>query len=41
MLTPFDPEVDVDALVARGVDAVETLVREGLDETQRQFNERP
>ncbi len=41
VLTPFDPEVDVDALVARGVDAVETLVREGLDETQRQFNERP
>jgi peptidyl-tRNA hydrolase, PTH1 family len=41
VLTPFDPEVDVDGLVARGVDAVETLVREGLDETQRQFNERP
>jgi PTH1 family peptidyl-tRNA hydrolase len=41
VLTPFDPEIDVDALVARGADAVETLVRDGLDETQRQFNERP
>jgi PTH1 family peptidyl-tRNA hydrolase len=41
VLTPFDPAVDVDALVARGADAVETLVREGLDEAQRQFNERP
>jgi peptidyl-tRNA hydrolase, PTH1 family len=40
VLTPFDPETDVDALVARGADAVETLVGNGLDETQRQFNER-
>lgn len=41
VLTPFEPETDVDALVGRGADAVETIVREGLDEAQRRFNERP
>jgi PTH1 family peptidyl-tRNA hydrolase len=41
VLTPFDPTVDVEGLVTRGADAVETLLAEGLDETQRQFNERP
>jgi PTH1 family peptidyl-tRNA hydrolase len=38
VLSPFEPEVDVDALVARAADAVETLGREGLDEAQRRFN---
>lgn len=38
VLSAFTPEVDVDALVARSADAVETLVREGLDQTQRDFN---
>ena len=41
VLTPFPPEVDVEALVARGADAVETVVRDGLEEAQRRFNERP
>lgn len=38
VLSPFTDEVDVDALVARAADAVETLVRDGLDQTQRDFN---
>jgi PTH1 family peptidyl-tRNA hydrolase len=38
VLSPFQPEDDVDAIVARACDAVETLGREGLDETQRRFN---
>jgi len=38
VLAPFDPETDVEALVARGADAVETLVREGLDAAQQHFN---
>jgi PTH1 family peptidyl-tRNA hydrolase len=41
VLTPFAPEVDVDALVARAADAVETIAREGLEEAQQRFNERP
>jgi peptidyl-tRNA hydrolase, PTH1 family len=40
VLSPFDEHVDIDALVARAADAVETLAREGLDETQNRFNER-
>jgi PTH1 family peptidyl-tRNA hydrolase len=40
VLSPFAPAVDVGALVARAADAVETLVREGLEETQQRFNER-
>jgi PTH1 family peptidyl-tRNA hydrolase len=40
VLSPFDEHVDVEALVARAADAVETLAREGLDETQNRFNER-
>src|SRR5919109_1125443 len=31
VLSPFPPEVDVDALVARAADAVEVLAAEGLD----------
>jgi peptidyl-tRNA hydrolase, PTH1 family len=40
VLSPFDPEADVGALVGRAADAVETLVREGLEEAQQRFNER-
>jgi peptidyl-tRNA hydrolase, PTH1 family len=40
VLSPFDPEVDVGALVARAADAVEVLVRDGLEEAQQRFNER-
>ena len=40
VLSPFDPEVDVGALVGRAADAVETLVSEGLEEAQQRFNER-
>jgi PTH1 family peptidyl-tRNA hydrolase len=38
VLSGFTPEDDVDAIVARAADAVECLVAEGLDETQRRFN---
>jgi PTH1 family peptidyl-tRNA hydrolase len=41
VLSPFAPELDVDGLVARAADAVETVVRDGLEEAQRRFNERP
>ena len=38
VLAPFAPETDVDALVGRAADAVEILVREGLDAAQQLFN---
>jgi PTH1 family peptidyl-tRNA hydrolase len=38
VLSGFTPEDDVDAIVARAADAVECLVAEGLEETQRRFN---
>jgi PTH1 family peptidyl-tRNA hydrolase len=38
VLSPFPPEVDVDGLVARAADAVESLVQDGLEETQQRFN---
>lgn len=38
VLAPFDPEADVDALVASAADAVETIAAEGLEEAQRRFN---
>ena len=38
VLAPFEPETDVDALVARAADAVETLARDGLEQTQQRFN---
>jgi len=41
VLTPFPPEVDVDAIVTRAADAVEAVTGEGLEEAQRRFNERP
>jgi PTH1 family peptidyl-tRNA hydrolase len=40
VLSPFEPDADVGALVARAADAVETLVRDGLEEAQQRFNER-
>jgi peptidyl-tRNA hydrolase, PTH1 family len=38
VLAAFDPETDVDALVARAADAVETITTDGLEEAQRRFN---
>jgi PTH1 family peptidyl-tRNA hydrolase len=38
VLSRFDPEADVDALVARATDAVEKIAVEGLEETQRRYN---
>jgi PTH1 family peptidyl-tRNA hydrolase len=38
VLSPFAPEDDVGAIVARSADAVECLVAHGLEETQRRFN---
>jgi peptidyl-tRNA hydrolase, PTH1 family len=38
VLARFEPEADVDALVARAADAVESIVREGLEATQQRFN---
>jgi peptidyl-tRNA hydrolase, PTH1 family len=38
VLARFDPETDVDALIARAADAVETIAAEGLEEAQRRFN---
>ncbi len=38
VLSEFEPEVDVEALVARAADAVETIAREGVDAAQQRFN---
>jgi PTH1 family peptidyl-tRNA hydrolase len=38
VLSPFSPDTDVDELVGRAADAVETIVRDGLDEAQQRFN---
>ncbi len=38
VLAPFPPETNVEALIARAADAVETLVCEGLAATQKRFN---
>jgi PTH1 family peptidyl-tRNA hydrolase len=40
VLAPFDLHEDRDRVVARAADAVEAIVSEGLEETQRRFNER-
>src|SRR5919202_663918 len=32
VLAPFDPETDVDAIITRAADCVETIARDGLDE---------
>jgi PTH1 family peptidyl-tRNA hydrolase len=38
VLSPFTPEEDADALVARSADAVEAIVSDGLDAAQQRFN---
>ena len=38
VLSPFDPHVDVDELVARAADAAEVLAAEGLSAAQQRFN---
>ena len=38
VLSPFEPDVDVEGLVARAADAVEVVAREGLDAAQAHFN---
>jgi peptidyl-tRNA hydrolase, PTH1 family len=40
VLSPFEPDVDVGALVGRAADAVETLLWDGREEAQQRFNER-
>ena len=39
VLSPFDLHEDPETVVTRAADAVESLVNEGLEETQRRFNE--
>jgi PTH1 family peptidyl-tRNA hydrolase len=41
VLSPFQAHEDVDGLVARAADAVETIMRDGIEEAQNRFNERP
>jgi PTH1 family peptidyl-tRNA hydrolase len=38
VLSEFEPEFDVDALVARSADAVESVARDGLEATQSRYN---
>ena len=38
VLSEFEPEVDVEALVRRAADAVETIAREGIETAQQRFN---
>src|SRR5262245_371386 len=38
VLSAFAPEEDVEALVTRSADAVETVAREGLEAAQQRFN---
>ena len=38
VLSPFADETDVDALITRAADAVETIARSGLEEAQRRYN---
>ena len=38
VLSPFAPEEDADALVARAADAVETIVNDDLEAAQQRFN---
>lgn len=40
VLSPFPPEVDVEAIVTRAADAVETIAAAGLEEAQQRFNDR-
>ena len=38
VLGGFEPEVDLDVLIGRSADAVETMARDGLEEAQRRYN---
>ena len=38
VLGGFEPEVDLDGLIGRSADAVETMARDGLEEAQRRYN---
>src|ERR671934_365887 len=38
VLSPFEPEIDVDALLTRAADAVEAIVSDGLEAAQARFN---
>jgi PTH1 family peptidyl-tRNA hydrolase len=38
VLAAFEPETDVDGLVARSADAVETIVADGLEAAQQRYN---
>jgi PTH1 family peptidyl-tRNA hydrolase len=38
VLSPFEPEIDVEELVSRAADAVEAIAREGLEPAQQRFN---
>jgi len=40
VLSPFEPEQDVDGIVGRAADCVEVLLADGLDAAQQRFNER-
>lgn len=40
VLSPFEPEADVETIVARAADAVECVVQNGLEVAQQRFNER-
>jgi peptidyl-tRNA hydrolase, PTH1 family len=40
VLSHFPDELDVEGLVSRAADAVETIAREGVEEAQQRFNER-
>jgi hypothetical protein len=38
VLSPFDPDEDVDGVVSRSADCVESLLAHGLATTQQRFN---
>ena len=38
VLSPFQPEVDVEALIGRAADAVEAMARDGLEAAQSRYN---
>jgi PTH1 family peptidyl-tRNA hydrolase len=38
VLGEFEPEIDVEELIGRSADAVETMARDGLEEAQRRYN---
>jgi PTH1 family peptidyl-tRNA hydrolase len=38
VLSPFEPHDDAEAIVARAADAVEAILSDGLEETQRRFH---